>query len=568
MEGTMNMQSEKRNMRRCLYILLAGAILANLKSILSDYDIDIEYALVTSYRMLQGDRMFTQMWEPHQTSAFLTTFLMWIYHSLFGTWTGIVVYLHSMGVLLQGAVGILTYRVLSRRIQPFTAACMSIFFFAYRPKAIVFPEFSNMQIGFSVLLFLFLIKFFEDQKHRRWLIMGSVCLCLQILSYPSCLLVYIFAVVLICMYSERKFYNAALFTGCCFLQGVCYLLFFVSRIGVNEFAANLLNIVNADKTHGESAMWTGDYYKYLAGGVIWLLGCLAAALLAEAVLRIWRNKRKVPCTRELMWNNILAVFFLLLFVSEVVRIFIYRDRFSYITAFLAVILLGRMGLKHCEPDEKRIYTVGMLLSAGSFLATLVLTNLDIVSVVAYLVLAVMVSFLPICRWLRKDRAMSIAVMFCAMIIAHRGLIAKTIDGEPTNIFDLRGIVRSGPAVGMVTRYMGAYEINCNMEDWKKYVRQGDRLLMVADNINTLGYMYEDVDISVHSTICTATYDEMLLKYWNQNPEKYPNVIAVSCWYGQLRISEESWIYQWIQEEFQPSTYVDGRYWRFYRREDI
>lgn len=24
-----------------------------------------------------------------------------------------------------------------------------------------------------------------------------------------------------------------------------------------------------------------------------------------------------------------------------------------------------------------------------------------------------------------------------------------------------------------------------------------------------------------------------------------NVIAVSCWYGELRIEEDSWIYQWI-----------------------
>ena len=60
---------------------------------------DGEYQLAMCRRLLQGDKLFLEMWEPHQTSSFLPAFLMWIYISLLGTTTGIVVYLQARGVL-------------------------------------------------------------------------------------------------------------------------------------------------------------------------------------------------------------------------------------------------------------------------------------------------------------------------------------------------------------------------------------------------------------------------------------------------------------------------------------
>lgn len=267
-------------------------------------------------------------------------------------------------------------------------------------------------------------------------------------------------------------------------------------------------------------------------------------------------------------NQFIMIFSLTVFISDVALELIYRDRLSYILIFYAIMLLGVFGLKYCSSQEKQIYAVGMLLSSGCFLAVFLLTNLEILSVSSYLVLAVMVSFIPASGWLQANKTKNIIILFCAMVIMNRGLFVRTIDGVPNNIFDLRGIIRSGPAMGIVTCYMGAYEEACDIEDWDMYIMPGDNLLIVAsDVLYAVPYMYKDVSISTHSTICTPTYDEMLLKYWEENPEKYPNVIAVSCWYGELHIKEDSWIYQWIQEEFQPSTYSDGRYWRFYRLEE-
>ena len=51
-------------------LLLIGSFLAALKCIFVSLQMDEEYAVSMSYRLLLGDRLFTQIWDPHQTSAF------------------------------------------------------------------------------------------------------------------------------------------------------------------------------------------------------------------------------------------------------------------------------------------------------------------------------------------------------------------------------------------------------------------------------------------------------------------------------------------------------------------
>ena len=54
-------------------ILVSLSFLALLKSIFISFDIDEGYAIAQSYRLLKGDRLFAQMWEPHQLSAFFSS---------------------------------------------------------------------------------------------------------------------------------------------------------------------------------------------------------------------------------------------------------------------------------------------------------------------------------------------------------------------------------------------------------------------------------------------------------------------------------------------------------------
>lgn len=262
-------------------------------------------------------------------------------------------------------------------------------------------------------------------------------------------------------------------------------------------------------------------------------------------------------------------------IVDCLAVLIYRERFAYIILFLLFLLGIFFGFRYCDAAEKRIVVTGALLSGGSFFAVLALTNLGFYSVVQYLILAVMVSFLPIGRILEQKFKKEGRLCqwfplfcFCFLLVFREGIMVKTLNGLPSHLFDLRGVIQAGPAVGIMEDYVGAYMENSTIEEMDQLVKEGDRLLLVAEEkVGTLDYLYEGVTVSAASTICTPTYDEVLLKYWEQNPGKRPNLIMVECWYGDLRVEEDSWIMQWIEKEFQPNVYTDGKYWRYYRLEE-
>ena len=63
--------------KKGIYILfIIFSFLAALKMLIFAFGLDEEYQVVMAYRNVVGDKLFLDMWEPHQSSAFLCTLLM------------------------------------------------------------------------------------------------------------------------------------------------------------------------------------------------------------------------------------------------------------------------------------------------------------------------------------------------------------------------------------------------------------------------------------------------------------------------------------------------------------
>ncbi len=570
------MQKKKINTYSLLLICIVGGVLVNIKSIFADFDIDSEYAIAMSYRMIKGDRMFLQMWEPHQTSAFLLTFFSWLYLSVVKSTAGIAIFLQLMGVLLQLGVTLAVYKVLRKKVDPVMLGFMCVFLFTVRPKDIVLPEFSNMQIWFSILLFLCLLKYTENQRKKGWLLAASVCLCGEIISYPSCLIVYFVVIGLLFWFSEEKWKDFAVFTAGCALQGAAYVSFFAVRMGgIWALLSSLRRIVTQDESHSEARtlyLGPGRYLEFFILSVAMLCICAVFAFIIKLLIeRVSGKYRTFQEKYLLFWK----LFFLCFSALDILNVLIRRDRFSYILIFAVMIALGIWGLRECSKEEKRIFITGTLISMGSFVSTLLLTNVDLLPVFKYCILGVMVSFLPIGRLLDnrsiagKSKKWGMIALFCLIILFRRGMMVETITEMGANLFDLGGIIQGGPAVGIVTDYMGAYVINTSLPEYNQYVREGENLLLVGEPvIGPIGYLFENTQVSVPSTICTPTFNEMMLEYWKENPEKFPDVIAVECWYGDFHVPKDSWIMEWIENEYHAEQVMDGKYLRFYRKKAL
>lgn len=558
-----------------LVILTLGAVLANIKNVLVNYNVDTEYAVALSYRLVRGDSMFTQMWEAHQTSAFLAAFFIQIYLWLFGTTTGVVVFLNFVGTGIKALITLFLYRTLRGQVDKKVLYLVCLFFFTVNPKNVHLPDFSNMQLWFSVLLFGMLLRFFQNQKQKRWLLLGALALCLEVLSYPSCVIVYIGAAVLLWVYSEEKWKDLFIFSGGCFGTGLLYVGYFVLQIGFDGLFEGVMNIVSSDSFHANSPL--EQWVEYLAefGQVVLLLAeCgLIAFGISRLIARVKRGKSEVAEPKRYYMFLFLVILCGYHFFSTVSV----GDKYMYLSLFIAIMLCGLWSLKACEQKEKMVYITGATLSVCALLATLLLTNLSFLSSVAYLVLGVAVSFVPICKYLeekgpvfKKIWPRAVIVLFCAVTVFRSGYLIQATHNRNNSVFDLLEapkIVQYGPSKGVVTDYFGGHVINETYLEWPEYVKPGDRILLVGvELLSTIAYLNEDTEISAASTICTPTYDEKLLEYWEENPEKYPNVVVVSCWDGELKISEDTWIMQWIANEFQPDEVNDGAYWRYYRKE--
>ena len=557
--------------RRFMIMLIVGVILVNIKSIFTDYDVDVEYAVTMAYRLANGGKMFTEMWEPHQTSAFLCALLIKPYQKLFGT-TGILIYLNVCSMIIYGIVVYFFYRVLKGKVNEIIRLLMGLFLFTVRAKDVQILEFANMQIMFSVLLLACLIKYYDNQQNKYWLVVSAVALCAEVISYPSCVIVLIACMISIYLYSKEKRKDIIIFVGTCFLLGAAYVVYFLYKIGLKDLMDAYEHILISDNYHKKTVGYAELYLPYFLQSVTWMMKCFAVAFIGLVIYGLIRKimvKKKIQNIYFLFMNIWVTV----MAVSDIYLVIVERDRFAYVTTYLLIIALGIMRGGYCTGSEKCIITTGYLISAGSFLATMMLTDLDLLTIIRYLIVGVAVSMIPIGKVLemqfQKKTSVyvkySLLILMLTVTVFQRGFMFKASSSSGYNLFDLGGVIKSGPEKGIVTEYFVAYNKNQSMLDWSKYVRPGDRLLMVGDGtVDTINYLYEDIVISNPSSISTPTFTEEILEYWKVYPEKFPSVIAVSCWFGQMHVPEDAWIMEWIQENYQPCEVQDGMYWRFYR----
>ncbi len=556
-----------------LGLILVTVVLVNIKSIFSDFGIDLEYAMITSYRNIVGDKMFLQMREPHQTSSFLCTVLMYLYLQLVSDGTGLVIFLQICGVIIHFAVAVCLYLLLRRKTNTTLAALMCLCFATVRPKDFVFPEFSNMQLWFSTLLFVTLVIYLDNIKKKHWLIIAGICLSLTVLTYPSCVIMLFIVVGILYKYSSARGKDCALLVGTCALYGIVYIGYFAARIGFADFVAGITHIIAGDNTHTEG-YGIYMYFRFLLSGGKWFVICCVVTVLITLLFAwICKRRNKNICIKIVFFSVLWGV----LFVTDIYKVIVESERFTYIILWVFVMVISLFGWKYCEVQEKKLLTIGMLVSFGCFLSTMLLTNLDLMSIVKYMVLGLVLSFIPLTKLLEhlyphRIQIFSwwIILLFGFLLIFRKGFIVKTMDGMANNLLNIPVFaeVQEGPAKGIISDYLGAYGADTQVREWRQYVETGDKVLIVGtDTVSNLAYMYGDVEICIPSAISTPTYDESLLEYWRKYPEKRPNVIVIQNNGEALKVLPDSWMEAWLTEELTDYEYAQGQYWRYYRRKE-
>ena len=159
--------------------------------------------------------------------------------------------------------------------------------------------------------------------------------------------------------------------------------------------------------------------------------------------------------------------------------------------------------------------------------------------------------------------MVLAVAFSTTFF--KGFSYNSNDGYNWNVLSADKLVHSGPAKWVILEYMTGCINENAINDWNQYIEDGDNVLVW--DVTSLYYMNKDVNIASYTTISTPTYYvDSLAAYWNENPDKYPDVIAVADWFGNdFRMTDYDHFLDWIENEFGADEVIQSNYYRYYIR---
>lgn len=581
-----------RKRKYIVFLLIAGSFLAALKCIFVSLQMDEEYAVSLSYRLLRGDRLFTQIWDPHQTSAFLMEFLIWIYMKLFHTTTGVVVWVRFVGVLIQMGISCYLYRTLCYILEQEHSFFLAVIYFNLLPKTYVMPEFSNMMAwGLTLLLLsLFRMARFQGrisgrnkkdlQREENWnwkmaatAVEAGVWLSFTVLSYPTCLLLFPFIIWYLWKYDAFRKKTISIFAGTCIILGSVYMAYLFSYMTLSELLANIQSLIDSNGYHnngilGKCQIYGGNLLLLLLFGAGYFLAAVIVYKIYEKVDKGYPSEKKKEGGPAFFYV-LLITSFALMFLHWILMLWKYERSYPY-TVYFFLFAIAFYYVGKLPEERKEMAKLWLGANVVMYIAILLLTNLTLFTSVKYLLTGVIMSAAVLLIYTEEKQpevfrkfAGWFLIVWCFVAVFIKGWAYTDNDGLMKNITCVGNIISVGPGKWIVTEYMQGYMAECSSEEFQTYIEPGESLL--ALDTNTICYMYQDVNIGSCTTICTPTFDETLLDYWERNPDKYPDVIAVMCWYGELQWDQDSWIMHWIEEEFGATQVIDGKYFRYYIR---
>lgn len=583
--------------RQLKALLLVGTVLAALKVIFVDYTLDEEYQVVMAYRRLAGDYLFDAMWEPHQTSAFACVWLMRLFLAVTGSTTGVVLFLRVCTTIIQIVLARWLYRVCCHYTRREYAFLLGLGYFNIIPKIIQIPEFSNLQVWFFTVIVLSLMQYYEKDKdtvkvskikQKLWLILAGTGMAFEVLSYPSCLILFPF--FLICIFvqskgkkdvsgasggSRRALKDCLIFSGVCGIDALVWLGYVLQHVSLSTFLRNVGYVLAFDLTHDISltakltlVSLTGNIRSFLLP----LSVTVFFGLLVWIVLYFVRMRKR----QEGLKRSVLAV--LLVLVAEIVQVFywvVLKSGYETPLIHLLVLMLAATLVWRLADSRKKVFCIGLIGSVITIVTVIYMSDLSAWYAIPHGMLGSLFAALILIYALESElgeRSSSwtqiLLVSLVVVSIFGKGFTLRNGTTETNSVLGIRGVVSEGPTTGIFMNYMQAYITNSTYEEFEQFVEEGANCLIVTNMVGTAGtspYLFRNSNVCHFSVIDPTSYDEKLLTYWSLYPDKRPDVIVVDCWYGQLIENEDSWIMQYIESDFNYSRTEDGKYLRYYFR---
>ena len=587
-------KGHNRVINAVIMVLTGLTFLAFVKAIWISLDIDESSAVACAYRMVRGDRLVRDMWEPHQLSAFLPALFAAPYIQIRGNTDYLVIYLRLVGILIHTGMGIFLYRRIRKSADRWIAFCMLILHLNYLPKWVQMPEFELMHDWCLLGIFLVLHAYFTEERTKMSLpFIGGCLLTGSLLCYPTMILLYPFYILAICLL-ERQYHpntgvsgwrSGCLFTLGAFLPGAAFLGYLFSYMTLDEIK-RYVSYIFLDTSHNvytmsekwaiymrqiwEQAKWYGCYFLLVAGIV--LAACLICRFLA-------RNNGLGSMKKLLIaadgWMTAVVILVLAGMLMQIRGLYGFlledENQFFFQARYVAVLVPALILCVRFHNKMKCWLYLCILPSFVSLTAVLLVTNMDTNTAYAKVFLGVLGSLMVFYQYARENiedtfwkglfRALCHALggLMLAGFLICRLVLIRVSGCLPVTILAPLTRMESGPEKGVYVLEETARRWNDNYRELERLVNEGDRVLYIG--AESLVYVELEAVPATPSTQGTTVYNEMFLRYYEEHPERIPNVVVYDKYFGVDSVSVLYYSYSLQYPEFLnwlENNYRDGQ----------
>ncbi len=540
----------KANLYKYILFLFGG--ICAIKVLFVGYDIDEQYAISMSYRLLQGDFPVVDMWEPHQTSAYLITLLMIPYIAATNSLTGIVLYLRICGLLIHILISSFLYKHLKKLLIPaskpndttlsFAFLLTCIYFFSL-PKLMFLPEFSNMQLWFLLLTILHLLNYYR-QKSIHHLVLAGLFMTFEVLTYPSTIIAFFITVFFIIHYRENQgilkeliaFITPSLLGLCLFLSSL------LSKMSVSELITNV-KLIAQDGSHSASFLTTLNTDLLSACEIVFFF--LLYGAIALIIFFFLRKNKQIK-----NWDPLYLYTILLIGITLVGQLFIwlFADRYPNYPSveYLLLPLISMYFVQKKKEKLSYLFSFFVLVPCSAFLGILIFTNHPLLVSAPFLSLCTIGLLCIYCKHATCNNKSFhclryLLILWVFVLLFGKMYMIRTSDGRHYTLFHDVSLIRQGPAIGIIADTDTVKQYNDAMLLADTYLPDGTKLFYAGRSCGI--YLFNDYVFCTPSTISTPTYDDKTFQYFATHPDKQPDYIVCDANLADLRT--DSWLSQYI-----------------------
>lgn len=491
---------------------------------------DETYYTTLAYRLSQGERLFSEMWELHQLSVIPLIPLTKLFLSFSGGSTeGIILFFRSAFVLFEVLVALFSYRVLQSRYQPFAAFVVSALLEVFVHFGLANFSYDSMAVLFLFLSFLCMLQEGGARFSISYFFSGFFyCLAVQcypqlILSLPLIILNWIVEIKRGAPQTRRPFFSYL--SGC----GALCLLFCGFVFMNSSFSALFQNMgyLLDDPTHGDVShlhLILNYFHTLIVVFGPAFYGSLA--LFLAAIFVFFRRRTAGQKTRQ-----ILFLFALLMGLICIARLLAYEidavSKLNFLAMSLAPIFPILFVLDHFRLSKAvLLYGLGLAFSVSAQL----FSNMGIYASSFPLILSTAATILYCVESPLMDGAYK--RLPCILHSAMAGLCLISVFSfritamhRESPLPELTAALSSGPAKGVLTTEETALAYSAIVDavaSAASETPQGGTILITS--MLPFGYLLTDLKPASPS-VWSSPFSERLKTYYGLHPDRLPDLVV-------------------------------------------